>query len=128
MSSAKVCFLPRDHCGGQSRLKAGAKTSTRPSEVSGERIEPSSSIGAGRREYRNALLWVAASGGTGRSGISNARKRVLFLETVLLPSEPNGLATKRLTICHPPPFVNSPSPWGLLDSDIYFVGSLAACL
>lgn len=38
----------------------------------------SSSIGADRREYRNALLWVAASGGTGRSGISHVGKSALL--------------------------------------------------
>ena len=36
MSPAKVCLLPRD-CGGQSRLRAGAKKSTQVGEVYGER-------------------------------------------------------------------------------------------
>ena len=126
MSSAKVCFLPRD-CGGQSRLKAGAKTSTRPSEVSGDRV--GQQLNRGRQKGVQKCTPVGGSFRRNRKKWNfTCRKECSSWKMYILPSEPHGLATKGSHNLSSTPLVNSPSPWGLLDLDIYFVGSLEACL
>ena len=99
MSSAKVCFLPRD-CGGQSRLKAGAKTSTRPSEVSGDRV--GQQLNRGRQKGVQKCTPVGGSFRRNRKKWNfTCRKECSSWKTYVLPVNPVAWPPKGLTICHP---------------------------